>query len=43
MDRRKLEVYLERLEEETAQWARSHPLNPGEREEPGPPARSPFH
>ena len=31
VDNSKLDSYLERLEEETAQWARSHPLNPRER------------
>jgi len=30
VDRRKLDAYLERLEEETAAWAKAHPLNPKE-------------
>jgi excisionase family DNA binding protein len=28
VDRRQLEAYIERLHDETKQWARSHPLNP---------------
>ena len=28
VDRRKLDEYLERLEEDTRQWAKAHPLNP---------------
>jgi excisionase family DNA binding protein len=28
VDRRQLEGYIERLHEETREWARSHPLNP---------------
>jgi excisionase family DNA binding protein len=34
VDRRKLDEYLERLEAETAAWAKAHPLNPRERAEP---------
>jgi excisionase family DNA binding protein len=30
VDRRKLDAFLERLEEETAAWAKAHPLNPRE-------------
>jgi excisionase family DNA binding protein len=28
VDRRQLEAYIERLHDETKEWARSHPLNP---------------
>jgi excisionase family DNA binding protein len=28
IDKRQLESYIERLHEETRQWAQSHPLNP---------------
>ena len=31
VDRHKLEEYLDRLAEETAEWAKKHPLNPKER------------
>lgn len=31
VDRKQLEDYVERLHEETQQWAREHPLNPRER------------
>jgi excisionase family DNA binding protein len=31
VDKRKLDSYLEWLEEETASWAKAHPLNPRER------------
>jgi excisionase family DNA binding protein len=34
VDRRKLDEYLERLEAETQQWAKAHPLNPRERAQP---------
>jgi excisionase family DNA binding protein len=34
VDRRKLDEYLERLEAETAAWAKAHPLNPRESREP---------
>jgi hypothetical protein len=30
VDRRRLEDYIERLHEETEEWARNHPLNPAE-------------
>ena len=32
VDKHKLDSYLEKLEEETAAWARAHPLNPKDRE-----------
>jgi excisionase family DNA binding protein len=32
VDRAKLDAYLEKLEAETAVWARAHPLNPKEKE-----------
>jgi excisionase family DNA binding protein len=32
VDKHKLDAYLEKLEEETAAWARAHPLNPRERD-----------
>ena len=35
VDRRKLDEYLDKLSDETAAWARAHPLNP--REKSGPP------
>lgn len=35
VDRHKLDSYLEQLEEETAAWARAHPLNPREKDLPG--------
>ena len=28
VDKAKLDIYLENLEQETAQWAKAHPLNP---------------
>lgn len=31
VDRQQLEQYVERLHEETQQWAKEHPLNPRER------------
>lgn len=31
VDRRELEVYVERLHEETKAWAQQHPLNPREK------------
>jgi excisionase family DNA binding protein len=31
VDRGQLDTYLERLHEETQQWARAHPLNPREK------------
>jgi excisionase family DNA binding protein len=30
VDRNQLEAYLERLHNETREWARAHPLNPAE-------------
>ena len=36
VDKKKLDVYLENLEVETAEWAKAHPLNP--REKNGSPA-----
>lgn len=30
VDREQLEAYIERLHEQTQQWARAHPLNPRE-------------
>jgi prophage regulatory protein len=30
VDRRQLEAYIERLHQETDEWARAHPLNPRE-------------
>ena len=33
VNKQKLDAYLERLEKETTQWARAHPLNPREREQ----------
>ena len=32
VDREKLDTYLENLEEETAKWAKAHPLNPREKD-----------
>ncbi len=34
VDRNKLDTYLEELEEETAKWARAHPLNPRDKQLP---------
>lgn len=34
VDRRQLETYIERLHEETAAWAKAHPLSPGDVDEP---------
>jgi excisionase family DNA binding protein len=31
VDRNKLDTYLDQLEEETAKWAKEHPLNPRDR------------
>ena len=31
VDKGKLDAYLENLEEETAKWAKAHPLNPRDR------------
>lgn len=31
VDRKQLDDYLDRLHEETQEWAKSHPLNPRER------------
>ena len=31
VDRNQLESYIDRLHEETSEWARQHPLNPRER------------
>ncbi|MDP9068869.1 MAG: helix-turn-helix domain-containing protein [Actinomycetota bacterium] len=31
VDRRQLDEYIERLHEQTQEWARAHPLNPRER------------
>jgi excisionase family DNA binding protein len=31
VDKKKLEAYIERLHEQTLEWARSHPLSPRER------------
>lgn len=31
VDRNKLDAYLEQLEQETAEWAKAHPLNPRDR------------
>ena len=36
VDRRKLDEYLEKLETQTAVWAKAHPLNPKEKEGPPP-------
>lgn len=36
VDRAKLDAYLEQLEEQTADWAKAHPLNPREKAEPHP-------
>lgn len=32
VDREKLDAYLENLEEETAKWAKAHPLNPRDKD-----------
>lgn len=32
VDREKLDTYLENLEEETAKWAKAHPLNPRDKD-----------
>ena len=32
VDRAKLDSYLENLEEETAKWAKAHPLNPRDKD-----------
>lgn len=32
VDKDKLDTYLENLEEETAKWAKAHPLNPRDKE-----------
>ncbi len=34
VDRHKLDAYLEELEQETAKWAKAHPLNPRDRAVP---------
>jgi excisionase family DNA binding protein len=34
VDRSKLDTYLDQLEEETAKWAKAHPLNPRDRAVP---------
>ena len=34
VDRNKLDTYLEQLEEETAKWAKAHPLNPRDKAVP---------
>ena len=34
VDRHKLDTYLEQLEEETAKWAKAHPLNPRDKTVP---------
>lgn len=34
VDRAKLDTFLEKLEEETAVWAKAHPLNPRDKAEP---------
>ena len=34
VDRKKLDDYLDRLERETAEWAKAHPLNPREKSVP---------
>ncbi|HVM35384.1 MAG TPA: helix-turn-helix domain-containing protein [Actinomycetota bacterium] len=31
VDRQQLEAYIERLHQETQEWARAHPLNPRDR------------
>ncbi len=31
VDKKKLDIYLENLEAETAEWAKKHPLNPRDR------------
>lgn len=31
VDRAQLEAYVDRLHQQTKQWAKEHPLNPGER------------
>jgi excisionase family DNA binding protein len=31
VDRQQLETYIERLHQETQEWARAHPLNPRDR------------
>jgi excisionase family DNA binding protein len=36
VDRSKLDEYLERLEAKTAEWAKAHPLNPRDKEQPDP-------
>ena len=36
VDKGKLDAYLERLEQQTAQWAKAHPLNPRDKADPGP-------
>lgn len=36
VDRNKLDIYLEKLEQETAEWAKAHPLNPREKADPNP-------
>ncbi|MEA2432654.1 MAG: hypothetical protein QOG54_111 [Actinomycetota bacterium] len=35
VDRRKLDDYLEKLETQTAEWAKKHPLNPKDKAGPG--------
>lgn len=32
VDKAKLDVYLDRLEQQTAEWAKAHPLNPRDKE-----------
>jgi excisionase family DNA binding protein len=34
VDRAKLDTFLEKLEEETAAWAKAHPLNPRDKAVP---------
>jgi excisionase family DNA binding protein len=34
VDRRKLDDFLENLEERTAEWAKAHPLNPKDKDAP---------
>lgn len=34
VDRHKLDAYLEQLEQQTAEWAKAHPLNPRDKAEP---------
>lgn len=36
VDREKLDAYLEELEQQTAKWAKAHPLNPREKAGPDP-------